>query len=169
LKARAYAVLAALAVLAGAVPAQEAPVERIAPFTQLDADARSEFWLDSGFATAHFDRNRHLNGANRGLGAEYRFAGTATAIAGRFLNSDRAWSNYAGVLWQPLAWGPVRLGAAVAAVDGYPRMHAGGWFPAVIPTFTAEYRRVGVNVGVIPTYKDRLYGGISVQLKLRLF
>jgi hypothetical protein len=28
---------------------------------------------------------------------------------------------------------------------------------------------VGVNVGVIPSYKDRLYGGISVQLKVKLF
>jgi hypothetical protein len=28
---------------------------------------------------------------------------------------------------------------------------------------------VGVNVGIIPSYKDRLYGGISVQLKLKLF
>jgi hypothetical protein len=172
LKVRATVVLAAagaLALSSGPAHAQETPAERIGPFTMLDAGERSEFWIDSGFATAHFDRHRHLNGANRGLGAEYRFAGTASAIAGRFLNSDRAWSNYAGVLWQPVALGPVRLGAAAAAVDGYPRMHGGGWFPAVIPTFTAEYQRIGLNVGVIPTYKDRLYGGISVQLKLRPF
>jgi hypothetical protein len=38
-----------------------------------------------------------------------------------------------------------------------------------VPTLTLEYRRVGVNVGIIPSYKDRLYGGVSVQLKVKLF
>jgi hypothetical protein len=136
---------------------------------QQRADSRGQLWLDSGFATLHFDRDRNLNGGNRGLGAEYRFSDTLAATAGRFLNSDRAWSNYAGVIWQPYALGPVRLGAAIAAFDGYPKMRDGGWFPALVPTATFDYGRVGVNVGVIPTYKDRLYGGISVQLKLKLF
>jgi hypothetical protein len=27
---------------------------------------------------------------------------------------------------------------------------------------------VGLNVGIIPTYKDRLYGGVSFQLKFKL-
>lgn len=139
------------------------------PFTKIDAEPRNELWLDSGFATYHFDRDRNLNGGNRGLGVEYRFSGTMAAAAGRFVNSDRLYSNYAGVIWQPYALGPVRLGAALAVFDGYPKMRDRGWFPAVVPTFTYEYGRVGVNVGVIPTYKDRLYGGISVQLKVRLF
>jgi len=138
-------------------------------FTKIAADPKSELWIDSGFATYHFDHDKNLNGGNRGLGVEYRFAGTMAAAAGRFVNSDRYYSNYAGVLWQPYALGPVRLGAAIAAFDGYPKMRDRGWFPAVIPTFTYEYQRVGLNVGVIPTYKDRLYGGISVQLKVKLF
>ena len=53
------------------------------------------------------------DGGNRGLGFEYRFSGTMAAAAGRFVNSDRYYSNYAGVLWQPYALGPVRLGAAI--------------------------------------------------------
>jgi hypothetical protein len=138
-------------------------------FTKIDAAPKSELWLDSGFATWHFDRDKNLNGGNRGIGLEYRFSGTMAAAAGRFVNSDRFYSNYAGVLWQPYALGPVRLGAAIAAFDGYPKMRDRGWFPAVVPTFTVEYERVGVNVGVIPSYKDRLYGGISVQLKVKLF
>ncbi len=137
-------------------------------FTKIEAVPTSEFWIDTGFATAHFDSDRNLNGANKGLGAEYRFSGTMTATAGRFHNSDRAWSNYAGVIWQPYAIGPVRVGAALAAFDGYPNMRDGGWFPAVVPTLTYDYKRVGVNVGIIPTYKDRLYGGVSVQLKFKL-
>jgi hypothetical protein len=138
-------------------------------FTKIDATPKSEFWLDSGFATYHFDRDKDLNGANWGLGAEYRFSGTMAATVGRFYNSDREYSNYAGVIWQPYAIGPVRLGAAIAAFNGYPHMRDGGWFPALVPTLTYEYKRVGVNVGIIPSYKDRLYGGISVQLKFKLF
>ncbi|CAN7355663.1 hypothetical protein [Massilia sp. LjRoot122] len=138
-------------------------------FTKIDSAPKSEFWLDSGFATAHFDSDKDLNGANKGLGAEYRFNGTTAATLGRFYNSDRQWSNYAGVIWQPYAVGPVRVGLAIAAFDGYPNMRDGGWFPAVIPTLTYEYQRVGLNVGIIPTYKDRLYGGISFQLKFKLF
>jgi hypothetical protein len=138
-------------------------------FTSVDPAPRSEFWIDSGFLTAHFDRDKDLNGENHGLGAEYRFSGTTAAVAGRFYNSDRAWSNYAGVIWQPWAIGPVRIGAAFAAFNGYPHMRDGGWFPAAVPTATVEVGRVGLNIGVVPSYKDRLYGGISVQLKFKLF
>ena len=139
------------------------------PFTTLEPAPKREFWIDSGFLTAHFESGKGLNGNNKGLGAEYRFSGTLAAILGRFHNSDRAWSNYAGVLWQPYALGPVRVGAALGLFDGYPRMRSGGWFPAVIPTLTHDWERVGVNVGIVPSYKDRLYGGISVQFKLKVF
>ncbi|MCS0657058.1 hypothetical protein [Massilia terrae] len=138
-------------------------------FTKIDTSPKSELWVDSGFLTAHFNRDKDLNGANRGLGAEYRFNGALSAAAGRFFNSDREWCDYAGVIWQPYAIGPVRLGAALAAFNGYPHMREGGWFPAAIPTATVEYQRVGVNIGFVPSYKDRLYGGISVQLKFKLF
>jgi hypothetical protein len=159
----------ALALLfAGAVHAQEAPAGA-GLFTKIDPAPKRELWVDSGFATYHFDRDKDLNGGNRGLGAEYRVSGTLAAVAGRFYNSDREYSNYVGAIWQPYAVGPVRLGAAVAAFNGYPHMRDGGWFPAVVPTLTYEYKRVGLNVGIIPSYKDRLYGGISVQLKFKLF
>ena len=138
-------------------------------FNKIESEPKSEFWLDSGFVTGHFDSDKDLNGANKGLGAEYRFSGTTSATIGRFYNSDRQWSNYTGVIWQPYAIGQVRVGLALAAFDGYPKMRDGGWFPAAIPTLTYEYKRVGVNVGIIPSYKDRLYGGISLQLKFKLF
>lgn len=137
-------------------------------FSRVDSAPVREFWLDSGFATYHFDRDKDLNGANRGLGAEYRFRGDLAASAGRFYNSDRAYSNYIGAIWQPFAMGPVRLGAVVAAFNGYPRLRDGGWFPALMPVATIESRRFGMNVGFVPSYKDRLYGGISVQLKFKL-
>jgi hypothetical protein len=137
-------------------------------FARVDPAPAKQVWVDSGFATWHFDRDKDLNGANRGLGLEYKFRADLAATAGRFYNSDRQYSNYAGAIWQPFAIGPLRLGAVAAAFNGYPHMRDGGWFPALIPVATVEYKRVGVNFGVVPTYKDRLYGGLSVQLKFKL-
>lgn len=149
------ALLALLAGSAGAETIESAPL--------------NEVWLNGGFYTAHFQRDKDLNGANGGIGAEWRFSTVASATAGRFYNSDRAYSNYVGIYYQPWKVGPVRIGAVLGAFDGYPKMRDGGWFPAVIPTLSYEYERVGINVAIIPSYKDRLYGGISLQLKLKAF
>jgi hypothetical protein len=32
-----------------------------------------------------------------------------------------------------------------------------------------DYKSVGLNIGIIPTYKDRLYGAISIQPKVKIF
>lgn len=135
----------------------------------IESQPLSELWVNPGFVTWHFQSDKDLNGNNKGLGGEYRFSTVTSVTAGRFYNSDRMWSNYAGVYYQPWALGPVRVGAVIGGFDGYPKMRDGGWFPALIPALSYEYQRVGVNVAVIPTYKDRLYGGISVQLKVKLF
>lgn len=129
---------------------------------------RSELWLDTGFATYHFQSDKNLNGRNPGVGIEYRFSDAAAFTAGRFYNSDRRHSKYAGLYYQPWTYGGLRLGVVAGGFDGYPNMRDGGWFAAVIPVATYEYQRVGVNVAVIPTYKNRLHGGISMQLKFRL-
>ncbi|MES2759683.1 MAG: hypothetical protein V4693_20115 [Pseudomonadota bacterium] len=137
-------------------------------FTRVEPAPVREFWLASGFGTLHFNRDVGLSGSNVGLGVEYRMRGDVAVTAGLFRNSDLESSHYLGALWQPVAFGPVRLGAVAALFNGYPRMRDGGWFPALIPVATIEYKRVGMNVGFVPSYKDRLYGGVSVQLKVRL-
>lgn len=137
-------------------------------FTPVEPVPLRQLWLDSGFLTFHFDSDKNLNGVNTGLGAEYRFRGDLAATVGRFYNSDRAYSNYAGAIWQPIAIGPVRVGAVLAAFNGYPHMRDGGWFPALVPVATFEHEWVGINVGFVPSYKDRLYGGVSVQFKFKL-
>jgi hypothetical protein len=139
------------------------------PFDTVEAAPLRELWLNPGFYSYHFQRDKGLNDSNPGLGAEYRFSTVASVTAGRFYNSDRAYSNYAGVYYQPFALGPVRIGAVAGGFSGYPKMRDGGWFLAAIPTLSVEYQRVGVNVAIVPTYKDRLYGAISVQLKLKVF
>ncbi len=136
---------------------------------EADTSRRNELWLDTGFATYHFQSDKDLNGRNPGIGVEYKFSDTMALTAGRFFNSDREHSRYAGLYYQPWTLGGVRLGAVVGGFDGYPKMREGGWFLAAIPAATFEYKRVGVNVAVVPTYKDRLHGGISVQLKFKLW
>ncbi|HEY0063216.1 MAG TPA: hypothetical protein VGC21_13935 [Telluria sp.] len=138
-------------------------------YAQEDRSKRNELWLDTGFATYHFQSDKNFNGRNPGYGVEYKFADEYALTAGRFFNSDRKHSNYAGLFYQPWSIGPVRVGGVVGGFNGYPKMHEGGWFLAVIPTATFDYKRVGINIAVIPTYKNRLHGGISAQLKFKLW
>lgn len=138
-------------------------------FNMIENQPLSETWLNAGFYSYHFQRDKGLNDSNPGLGAEYRFSTVASATAGRFYNSDRAYSNYLGVYYQPIQIGPFRVGAVVGGFSGYPKMRDGGWFPALVPTISYEYQRVGVNLAIVPSYKDRLYGALSFQLKLKVF
>lgn len=137
-------------------------------FKVLENQPLQELWVNPGFYSYHFQRDKGLNDSNPGIGAEYRFSTVASATAGRFYNSDRAYSNYAGVYYQPVALGPFRLGAVVGGFNGYPKMRDGGWFLAAIPVLSFDYQRVGVNLSFVPSYKDRLYGALSVQLKFKL-
>lgn len=151
-----------LAAMSGLAQADDA-------FTMIENKPDSALWINPGFYSYHFQRDKGFDDTNPGLGVEYRFSTVASATAGRFHNSDREMSNYAGVYYQPIAWGPLRLGAVVGGFNGYPKMRDGGWFLAAIPVVTLEYERVGVNFAIVPTYKERLHGAFSVQLKFKLF
>jgi hypothetical protein len=139
------------------------------PFELIDAQPVSETWLNPGFYSYHWQRERDLHDENPGFGAEYRFSTVASATVGEYLNSDRVNSKYAGFYYQPVAVGSVRLGLALGGFDGYPEMKNGGWFLAAIPVASFEYKSVGLNLSFVPSYKDRLYGALSFQLKLKVF
>jgi hypothetical protein len=128
----------------------------------------SEIWLNAGMYSYHYQRNKGLNDSNPGFGVEYRYSSATSFTVGGFYNSDRRNSHYIGWYWQPLSIGSVRFGAALGGFDGYPRMHNGDWFLAAIPTVSYEYQRVGLNLFIIPTYQDRLYGALSFQFKVRV-
>ena len=138
-------------------------------FAVIDAKPLHELWLNAGFYSYHWQRDVNLNGNNGGFGAEYRFSTVASATAGVFYNSDRAYSRYAGLYYQPWSIGPMRFGAVLGAFNGYPKMHQGDWFAAAIPVASFDYKSVGLNVSLVPSYKDRLYGSLSFQLKLKVF
>ncbi len=127
-----------------------------------------ETWLNAGFYSYHFQRDKNLNDRNFGFGAEYRFSNIASVTAGRFYNSDRYYSNYAGVYYQPVSIENVRAGVVVGGFNGYPKMRDGGWFLAAIPVLSFDYQRIGMNLGIVPSYKNRLYGALSFQLKVKI-
>jgi hypothetical protein len=143
--------------------------ENFGPFDKIEYQPLKEVWVATGFETWHFNSNLGLNNHNPGWGAEYRFSTTTSVIGGRFFNSDWQDSNYLGINWNPLAMGPFRLGLFAGLFDGYPRMMNGGTFAAVVPAISVEYGRLGANFIIVPTIQNRLYGGISLQLKLKLF
>lgn len=138
-------------------------------FSLVESRPISEFWLNSGLYSYHFQKSKGLNNSNFGLGGEYRYSTVSSVTLGVLNNSDRQSSRYVAWYWQPVELRPVRFGAVVGAMDGYPKMRNGGWFLAAIPTASIEHKNFGVNVMFIPSYQDRLYGAISVQLKFRVF
>ncbi|CDG85013.1 hypothetical protein [Janthinobacterium agaricidamnosum] len=158
-----------LARIGGALLVMFGSAAQAQTFSMIENQPLNETWLNAGFYSYHFKRDKDLNDSNPGLGAEYRFSTVSSVTAGRFYNSDRAYSNYAGLYYQPIAIGPFRLGAVVGGFNGYPKMRDGGWFLAAIPTISYEYQRVGLNLAIIPPYKDRLYGALSFQLKLKVW
>lgn len=134
-----------------------------------DYESRNQLWINPGMASYHFQTEKNFNNGNWGYGAEYRFANVASLTAGRFYNSDRAYSNYAGVYWQPIGIGPFNFGLVAGGFNGYPQTNNGGWFAAAMPAITYEGKWVGGNLFIIPTIGDRIHGALSLQLKLKIW
>lgn len=158
--------LTALA-LGAALPvfAQSAPAPAESPLWQ----ARSgEVWLNVGGFSRHFARNKGYNENNLGLGAEYRTSPEVSYMAGAYDNSMRKTTTYAAVNWQPWSVGPIKLGATLGVMDGYPSMAKGGTFFAALPMATWEGKRFGINVGVIPSV-GKIDGAVIVQFKVRVY
>jgi hypothetical protein len=127
----------------------------------------SQVWINPGFYSLHFDRNKGLEDANPGIGIEWPINPTYSLTAGRFRNSDRMYSNYAGLYVMPFDLYGVKLGAVLGGFSGYPNYRNGNWFPALLPVAAIEGKRWGLNVTIVPSIKNRLYGAVTFQLKYR--
>ena len=138
-------------------------------FQFIEPIRESELWINPGMYSCHFQKDQNLNSNNWGIGLEYRFNTVASVTLGSFKNSDNGHSSYAGIYYQPIAIGLVKLGVVAGGFNGYQSSNNGGWFPAVLPALTIEEGRLGVNLFFIPTVGDRVHGGISVQAKLKLY
>jgi hypothetical protein len=131
-------------------------------------------WVNPGFYAYHFDRHKDLRDRDFGFGVEVEMSPRYLLTAGSYSNSNGARSHYAGLLWRPLQWrraSGVRIagGAALAAIDGYPGYDRGGWFVAALPMLSIEGDRLGLNIGVIPTLKNRIEGALVFQVRLRVW
>jgi len=154
--------------LAAAVFPASSGADSWGPFNLIEAKPLNEVWLNPGFYSYHFDLDKNLNNNNLGLGAEYRYSTVNSITAGRFHNSDRQISSYVAWYWQPLELSSVRLGALLGAINGYPRAGNGDWFVMAIPVASYEYKSIGINLTVVPTIKDTVYGSLTLQLKLKV-
>jgi len=139
------------------------------PLDIIESKPLHELWLNPGFYSYHFETDRNLDNNNFGLGAEYRYSTVNSVTAGRFHNSDKQISSYAAWYWQPLQLNAFRLGGLIGIIDGYPKAFNGNWFPLILPVASYEYKNLGINLTVVPTYKDVVHGSISLQLKLRIY
>jgi hypothetical protein len=72
------------------------------------------------------------------------------------------------VYWQPLAIGPIQIGAVAGGFNRYSKINNGGWFAAVLPALTIEGKRLGANLFIIPTVGDRVQGATSLQIKFNI-
>ena len=127
----------------------------------------SQVWINPGFYSLHFDRNKGLEDFNPGIGIEWPIDKTFSLTAGAFRNSDRKHSNYAGLYVMPFEFYGVKFGAVVGGFDGYPNYRNSNWFPAILPVAAIEGRHWGLNIAYVPTIKNRLYGALTLQLKYR--
>ena len=159
-------VSALLAPLALALPlvASAAPGDVATPAESADTP---EIWLNVGGFSRHFDRSKRYNERNFGFGIEWRRSEQIAVMAGVYDNSLGKHSQYAAVNWQPWTLGPVKLGAALGVMNGYPSLKRGGTFFAALPMASIEGRRFGINLGLIPSMKN-VDGAFMLQFKLRV-
>jgi hypothetical protein len=138
-----------------------------------DQEFSPQVWINPGIYSRHFDRSTDFRENNIGLGAEVLLTPDHALMSGSFINSQRARTHYGAYQWRPLHWQPggtdVSLGVLVGAFDGYPRYRDGGWFVAPMPLLAIEGKRVGVNLTIVPTLKDRVDGALAIQVKLKVW
>jgi hypothetical protein len=132
-------------------------------------------WVDAMFASYHIDPDPGTNFEefNPGLGIECWPSDQWALTVGGFRNSLRRPSYYGGGVWAPefLHWGYVRLAAMGGIISGY---NYGNWGlgdhhsvgPVVAPVIMMTYRRVGMNIIVVPPIpSDHLPFTLGFQAK----
>ena len=134
-------------------------------------------WADAMVASYHInpDKDKDFEQFNPGLGVECWPSDQCALTVGGFRNSLRRPSWYGGAVWAPefLHWGFVRLAAMGGIISGY---NYGNWGlghnhsigPVAAPVVMFAYKRVGMNVIVVPPIpSDDLPFTLGFQLKVR--
>jgi hypothetical protein len=132
-------------------------------------------WVDAMIGSQHINPKQHFEDFNPGLGVECWINGQWGVTAGGYRNSLSRPSWYGGGLWAPefLHFGFVRLAAMAGIISGYNygdwglgRNHTIG--PVAAPIVMIDYKRVGVNVILVPPIpSDNLPFTVGFQVKVK--
>ena len=86
------------------------------------------------------------NGSTPGVGLLCPIAANTRLAVGTYRNSLRKQTNYAGVVWQPLHAGPIRVGAMAGVMTGYQRDYT----PMAAMAFTLPVRSIELHLVAVP-------------------
>ena len=138
-------------------------------FGLIEPSPINEIWVNAGMQSYHFAKDQNFNNNNLGFGIEYAFNTVASVTIGEYANSLRNQTNYAGIYYHPIQMGPFKAGVVAGVLNGYPAMNQGNYVAALLPTISAEYQWIGVNLYFIPPIGNTTYSVLSAQLKFRIF
>jgi hypothetical protein len=123
--------------------------------------------INAGLLSYHpTDSTHQFNDLNYGVGLEFEKKPSLAFAAGEYRNSVRHNSYYGMVEYKPLHFGLVHAGVAGGAINGYPDMFHGKFFPAAMPVVSVEEKHVGANFVYIPSVKG-VVPALSMQMKVR--
>jgi len=130
----------------------------------LFAKAFSQDWLSFTLASHHFQSPTELEERNWGIGIEHTLQDSDwREIAGIYRNSFRRTSVYAGAVYSPLRFSHISVGLMGGIFTGYDREIT----PVLAPVISWEWRRIGINLMIVPSYKD-FQGVAALQFKVLL-
>ena len=126
-------------------------------------ESRADTWLVATLASYHTDRDVDHCERNPGLGVEVDVAPRWRAAGGFYLNSYCKQTVYTGAVRNLANDGKWHFGVLLGGVTGYDA----GITPVIMPVFSYEEKRWGVNIGVMPALDAKIIGIVGLQLKAR--
>jgi len=121
------------------------------------AKAFSQTYVVATITSLHFDRSKHYNENNFGLGLERRLSDAWSVSTGYFRNSFDRTTVYGFAGYTPFDIAGWRMGTVVGGVTGYDD----GVSPWLTGIAMRDFGRIGINLVFSPA-------GIALQLKLAL-
>jgi hypothetical protein len=108
--------------------------------------AEPETFITTMVRSYHFKRPTLYNEENYGLGIERTINENWRFSAGFYRNSQRNDSVYIGTIYTPLNYRGFHAGVTLGVISGY----NDSVVPAVFPTLIYEYKKVGMNLTIVP-------------------
>lgn len=130
------------------------------------AGAPPGMWQFSiGGLSYHMPHDKPYNEVNYGLGIEYQWASDTAFKGGVYKNSFGRTSKYVFTQYHPFEFADLRLGATMGFVDGYPAANKGNFNFVVLPSFSRQWKHIGINGIVVPPIGKK-EGVIFIEFKI---